>query len=1174
MSDKLRIPPETIRLQSMASDPARSAWVAAHAGSGKTHVLSQRVIRLLLQGTDPSRILCLTYTRAAAANMANRVFGTLARWSLMDDQELARNIEATEGRKPDGATIARARRLFARALETPGGLKIQTIHAFCEAILHQFPLEANIAGHFELLDGQMEEALIAEARRDLLGNIASGADANLADAFAEVIDRAGETGLDKLLAEVVSKREKLRRFIDRIGQPPEPYAELFEAYGFSAEETADAIAARNWPYPGFAEPDFREIMAHAEETDAKQFLKQIGETAIAAYAEKEPARRLKLFAGAMLTGKGEIYADKTFKKAMRTALPGIYERYCAAAELIQQDIDRLNQFAMLQATRSALTIADALISRYERLKQARGFLDFNDLIMRTVNLLARQDVGPWVQFKLDRGIDHVLIDEAQDTSPEQWQIVRMLTAEFFAGEGAREDVERTIFAVGDEKQSIYSFQGAEPAAFAESGMEFERQVGEAGAQFERVRLTHSFRSTYDVLSAVDTVFARDEARRGLTRDPEPLEHKAVRDNAPGYVELWQSLTPQTVEEPDDWTQAVDHTSAPAARLAELMADRICQWLKDGEVLEGKKRRLKPGDILVLVRKRDRFVHALSRSLKERNVSVAGADRLRLTAHIAVQDLLALGKFLLQPHDDLSLAAVLKSPIFSLSDDDLFRIGWKRGKSNSLYQALHRRAQQEPWLASVVETLDRWQNKAGFSPVFELYSEILTGTDRLPGMRQRFVARLGHEANDILDEFLSYCLASERSGVVGLEALLAVLGGAAPEIKREMDQARDEVRIMTVHAAKGLEAPVVFLVDPGSKAFTHSHRPELMPFMLRQRPYEEPLPAYLWRGDSSLANSLSRSIDAELAGKAEEEYRRLLYVGMTRAEDRLIVCGYRGKQASSEPTWHDMVRDAFAASQDVETRDEPTDCAPVLRYRVTPTPPFEVEQEERKDAASFELPAHFSDALERPAELPRPLSPSGAFALIEPDANSAPPQASPVLGPEQKPNRAMERGTAMHRLLQLLPDMPEEQRAAAAQRHIARTGASWSEAERKAAVESVLGILEDETFKPLFSTASRAEVSLMGEIRLAGRQRAVAGKIDRLVVQDKKVLIVDYKTNRPPPRDIGEVPKAYIAQMALYARLLQPLYPDHEICAALLFTEAPRLIEVSAEAMEEALAGLT
>lgn len=1167
------IPADTRISQAIASDPRNSAWVSANAGSGKTHVLSQRVIRLLLEGTDPSKILCLTYTRAAAANMANRVFGNLAGWSRLSDAELSQNIADLEGRIPDRRKLQRARQLFARALETPGGLKIQTIHAFCEAILHQFPLEANIAGHFELLDPQMEAALLAEARRDLLTGIVAEADGEIAAAFAEVLARGGEKGLDDLLTEILARRDGLRAFIDQIGNDRVRFSALLEEFGFGEEEDANSIAAAAWPLPGFSREQFSEFVAAANACDARAVLNNIVPAAQQAFAETDPVRRLEFLQTAFLKANGGRYGANTFKKSLCNQIPDLFDRYGEAAQAIIATCDRLALYRMLEATRAALVIADWLIARYEWLKRARGFLDFNDLIVRTIRLLARPDAGPWVQFKLDKGIDHILIDEAQDTSPDQWRVVKKLAEEFFAGLGARDNVHRTIFAVGDEKQSIYSFQGAEPAAFADNGTEFSTKVPASGGAFERVRLTRSFRSTDDVLSAVDLVFSREEVRRGLTRDPETIDHKAIRAGKPGYVELWTSLSPQVVQEPEDWTRAVDHASAPAVRLAETIAETVETWLKEGEVIEGQGRKLTPGDVMVLVRKRDRFVHALSRSLKNRNIDVAGADRLRLTDHIAVQDLLALGRFILQSHDDLSLAALLRSPIFDVSEEKLFDLAAPRGSSASLFEALEAGAGSDPAFAEILEMLEEWRNAAAFKPVFEFYAGVLAGTPEREGARRRLVARLGHEANDILDEFLSFCLATERAGLSGLEAFLATLAGAAPEIKREMDQTRNEVRIMTVHAAKGLEAPVVFLVDPGSAPFSNQHLPKLIAFEPKGDGWNGK--GYLWRAGKDVANTNSRVLEAGARQKAEEEYRRLLYVGMTRAEDRLIICGYTGVRGPAGLTWHRIVHDAFSLASNIEERNAPETCKPVHRYRVTPLRP--VEPDEKTDVQELKpvpLPPDFASPPPTPPALPRPLAPSGATALIEPGYETPVASRSPVLDGEQMPRFAIERGHAIHRMLQILPEIAPVDREAAAWRYLSRIGTSWPCEERQEAWDSVSAILQNERFAPIFAPGSRAEISVMGTLKLGSRTHAVSGKIDRLAVVGNEVLIIDYKTNRPAPENLADVPAAYVAQLALYAELLKPLYPERTITAALLFTEVPRLIPIPPQYMEDTLARLT
>lgn len=1164
------IPTETAASQARASDPRNSAWVSANAGSGKTHVLAQRVIRLLLRGTDPSKILCLTYTRAAAANMSNRVFSTLSEWTELPESELAVRLEALDSVAPDRAHLRRARRLFAEALETPGGLKIQTIHAFCESVLHQFPLEANIAAHFEMLDPQMEAALFATARRDMITG-ASGGNVELEEAFAAILERGGEAGLDALLGEIVRKRDGLRTFIAQIGGDGSGFQTLFDEFDFSAGQTAEDIALVAWPLPSFP-PDYLFTLAQAcSRHAANRANDYLVANAGHAFVENDPVRRLAQLKKAFLSEKGEPYKPSwLFGKALLAALPDLPDRYLMAADLIIEACDRLALYRMLEGTRAALTAADWLIGRYEQMKRGRGFLDFNDLITRTVNLLKRTDAGPWVQYKLDQGIDHILLDEAQDTSPDQWEVVTRLAEEFFAGQGARDGTLRTVFAVGDEKQSIYSFQGAAPESFDESRLFFSGHVKNAEADFADLKLTWSFRSTQDVLSAVDRVFADPEVRRGISHDTDPLDHKAIRDDAPGYVEVWPSIGADAVDEPDDWTLPVNHLRAPAVLVAEHVAETIQNWLASGDVIKGKGRPIRAGDILVLVRKRDRFVHALSRSLKNRHIPMAGADRLSLPGHIAVKDLIALGRFLIQPQDDLSLAAVLRSPIFDVSEEVLLTLAGKREKGGSLIASLRAHAGTNVALSTVVKRLDGWANEAAFKPVFEFYAGLL-GRDRV---RNKMIERLGQEAGDILDEFLNFCLAEERTGLPGLESFLSTLESAGPEIKREMDQGRNEVRVMTVHAAKGLEAPVVFLVDGGSAPFSDQHLPRLMPFPATGEHWQGK--GYLWRAASDVANDFSKGAALRARELADDEYRRQLYVGMTRAEDRLVVCGYHGKRAPNAGTWHSIVSRALIGAPESEERPHPVTAEPVHRFHVTNLPPVTAAvTEDQRPADDFApLPMHLFKALPVDEDLPRPLSPSGASALIEEAKEPVIDARSPVLDTDTAPGFAVLRGLAMHKLLQMLPGVAEHERRSAAERYLARAGAGWTDSDRVKALNSIEAILADPDFAPLFAAKSRAEVAIMGSLEIRGKKRSVSGKIDRLAVDADKVRIVDYKTNRPAPASLSEVPPAYILQLALYRALLKPLYPGHKVAAALLFTETPLLIELPAQAMDEALARLT
>ena len=674
-----------------------------------------------------------------------------------------------------------------------------------------------------------------------------------------------------------------------------------------------------------------------------------------------------------------------------------------------------------------------------------------------------------------------------------------------------------------------------------------------------------------MLGAVDLVFASPETRRGLNSAGDAVEHKAIRVGAPGHVELWPSIGQEAVEEPDDWREAIDHASAPAVLLAESIAATVRQWIDSGEVIEGQNRRLTPGDVLVLVRKRGAFVNALSRGLKRRGIAVAGADRLSLTGHIAVKDMMALGRCLIQPEDDLSLAAVLRSPIFGFSDEALLEIAHDRGPGRSLMTALREHAKADVACRLAAESLSAWASEAAFRRPFEFYSGLL-GRD---GVRARMAARLGQDAADILDEFLNFCLAQERTGAPGLEAFLATLDDAAPEIKREMDQRRDEVRIMTVHAAKGLEAPVVFLVDSGADPFSASHLPRLLPFSRREDPHGPK--GYLWRAPGGETAAVVRQEEARLGEQADDEYRRLLYVGMTRAEDRLVLCGYYGKRQPKPVTWHSIVTRALTGAKGCEEVPHPAGKGTVLRYRQTarsgvasaPAPAAE-------DAASPPakiFPESLRSRLPPVSALPRPLAPSGAAALLLEAGEEVIDGRSPVLDGRDEPGFAIQRGLVLHRMLQMLPGLPATERAAAAARYLERAGSSWPSHERDQAQEAVLRVLDTSDFAPLFSPSSRAEVAVAGHVEVRGQTRLVSGKIDRLAVTDDTVLIVDYKTNRPAPATLAEVPDAYVMQLALYRAVLTPLYPGRTVGAALLFTHAPRLICVPSEVMDEALVRL-
>ena len=900
MSADRSLPADLVLRQARASDPVGSAWVSANAGSGKTFLLAQRVIRLLLSGADPGRILCLTFTKAAAAEMAKRVFQILAGWVTLPDKDLAAEIKKTEGRSPNRDQVIAARRLFARALETPGGLKIQTIHSFCERVLHQFPFEANVAGHFQVMEADAANALMTSARAAVLTKAAADPNGALGRAYALLIKTASDKELFDTINAFVSERAALRRWFEVSGSQERAVDQLRAHFDLDASETAAAITGQI-PFPdafnqGYA-TRIMPLLAGGAKTD-----QGVAERLRAALAAPEPAMADTYMEIFFRIDKGSRLVPRALSrfatKALKGQIPDLEDRVAAEIDRLSALQQRLYAVKTVETTAAMICIADAVISTYEGEKAARGLLDFDDLIGRTATLLERSEAAPWVHYKLDYGLDHILVDEAQDTSPQQWRVILSLAEEFFAGASARPGT-RTIFSVGDEKQSIYSFQGAEPRWFADMRRTFSRRTRDAQLAWHDVTLPLSFRSTPQVLAAVDMVFDDPMIARGVSESGiEP--HQAIRDDEDGLVEIWPLVEPDDSALPDDWTVPLDRVQAnsPPVRLADKIASHIAAMIRAGETVTKDRRPITPGDVLILVRKRTAFVSAMNRALKEAGLPVAGADRIDLLDHIAVLDLLAVADIALLPEDDLTLAAVLKCPLITLDEDALFALA--HGRPGSLWSALESHAKTDQRFAAALGIVSEWRRRADFMPPFEFFARIL-GPD---GGRQAFHRHFGVEADDVLDEFLDRALAFERSEAVpSLQGFLAWLRGGLADIKREVDPERDEVRVMTVHGAKGLEAPIVFLVDTGSAPVHASHRPKML--SLSENGGVADGGPLIWARGATATHEQERAMEGALA-RIDDEYRRLLYVGMTRARDRLYLCGHRSKRQLPETCWYGLI----------------------------------------------------------------------------------------------------------------------------------------------------------------------------------------------------------------------------------------------------------------------------
>lgn len=1143
------------RAQGEAADPDGSAWVAANAGSGKTKVLIDRVARLLLRRAAPDSILCITYTRAAANEMVSRLFKRLGDWSVMGEAKLAGELAALEGRAAKSYSaeeLRAARALFAKALETPGGLRIETIHAFCGRILRRFPLEAGIPPGFREIEEAEAERLWREAVRGTVTALAREAP-DLLDLLAL---EGGGHGVSAAVGLVRAQAARLSRFIaGHSGEAQAMAAAIraaLKAPEASAAEVCEAAVVTHLPLEEYRAAI--ETLRTGAKTDIAT-----AERLEAALGENAPEARWTQLTGLWRTAAGGLRKSNPYTAAVAKTAPFIADLF-QVKEGEGREITRLKQAEQdLNAAEAAgrtlalLGLAAPLLARYRDLKRRRGALDFDDLIEAARGLLTRPGLSLWVLYKLDRGIDHVLLDEAQDTSPDQWELIEALTAEFFAGEGAeRAQDPRTLFVVGDQKQSIYSFQGARPALFLQGRREFTLKTQNARTP----DMAMSFRSSPEVLGFVDAVFDSD-AFEGPAFSPHPPSeadaprHEARREGQPGRVTLWPLEEPPESEDADPWDAPLDALpeTSPKARLARRVAEELAAMIERGETVwremsDGAWQRapLQPGDVLILVRGRTGgLFDSLITALKRAGLPVAGADRLVLSEHIGVQDCLNLMRFALMPQDDLTLAEILRGPFCDLVDDDnhLFPLAHERGK-RSLWARLQ--ASTDAAFAEATVFLAGLIDRRHFPP-FEFLSAVL---DR-PGIAgetgwERIGARLGTPARDPIEALLARAIGHDRDQGASLQTFLAAMARDASEIKRDLAAPGRAVRVMTVHGAKGLEAPLVIL--PDSTAMPQTGRPGLMT-LNGEVPVWSPRKA----GETdALAAAREEAIAEDL-----REHRRLLYVALTRAADRLIVCGPwygRSRSGRDDQSWYAL------AEAGMDRLGVPTDEGGARHYG---PPPVIASADAAGPRGSESVP----DWLWQPAE-----GEMRSLRALSPSALA--PERARVFSPLDglSPSR-IRRGRLIHSLLERLPALPEADQAAEAETWLARQP-DLDAGERAEIVSTVLATLSEPAFAEIFGHGARAEAAIIGAGKGWPEGMVINGRVDRLVIRPGRVLVVDIKTDRPPPDDPADVDPAYLAQMAAYQNVLEAAWPDRPVECALLWTDGPKLMPLDRDALLAAL----
>ncbi|HKX93018.1 MAG TPA: double-strand break repair helicase AddA [Sphingomicrobium sp.] len=1123
--------------QGRAADPMAHAALSASAGTGKTQVLTGRVLRLLLSGARPETILCITFTKAAAAEMANRIGARLAGWVRMKEPDLKKDLFAL-GEPNDPATLQKARRLFAKVLEAPGGLRIQTIHSFAQTLLASFPAEAGIAPGLEPIEGRAEQELARSTLANLLAEAEASGPSQLIDDVQCLGLRLGEAGAVDYLMCCARAPEAL----DALGPPETIEPKLRALLGLPDETIEDYVAN----HCGDDEFDCDLLLTIADAN--RKWGLQTG-LAHAETIEKwlaltpiERAAALPELRKVVLTEKDTLRVS-----AGQARVEPDYETHAGRLANLVGELLRIQNGGRLAADMAAgLRAGQRFAAAYAKAKRSAGRADFDDLIRWTRQLLAKPGMGEWVRYKLDQRTDHILVDEAQDTNESQWAIVKALAEEFFSGSSEADERWRTLFMVGDFKQAIFAFQGTDPNEF-NAARRWARDKAQVRTgtndlfdyadrrtlEFRDLSINASYRSAQAILDAVDSTI-RQIGFREMGLPEFPPAHVAHHSARPGSIELWNPFAMEDSE--GDGSGEEGWLDADARAYADRLAEQVAAWITDAPMLDSTRRPLTPGDILILVRSRGELASLIVARLFARRVPVAGIDRLFLSKPFAVRDLLAAVAFAVQPLDDLNLANLLVSPLIGWNQEQLFDLAQGR-ESVPLWRVLRERASERDDFSDARTVLDGLLAMADYTTPSVFLETILSGP--IDGRRKLF-SRLGFVARDPIDELMSAALQFEQGEIPSLDRFHTWFARGDVEIQRDPSERTNAVRVMTVHGAKGLEAPYVILADATADPANlgQRNRPIDLPVDGRKMPVVRPRKSELTEPFQSVVVN-----DQE---KELQEHWRLLYVGMTRASERLVVAGVEPTRGVPENSWHKRVERALAALDATGVPDPRW--GKVTRFAGTvPARPVHPKKL-RAVIPPPPLPAWVHAPA--PAE-PRPSRPLAPSSLGE-DVEGLPP-------PSDAMRAAAQRGTLIHELLERLPQVDPAMRHAAALRWLERSAAGLDGDQRRELADQVCALISDERFAELFGPGSIGEAPLAATLPDG---RVIAGTVDRLLVEDDRVSVIDFKTGRSP-KTVDEIPAYHRAQMEAYAAALAVIFPGRSIRAALLYTSTPQLFELAA-----------
>lgn len=1134
-----------------ASNPKVSAWVTASAGTGKTKVLIDRLLRLLLEGADPKHILCLTFTRAASAELINRITHITSEWVSARDKDLIEDLGRLLQREPNESEITCSRQLMGRILENPRGMNVQTIHAYCQSLLQRFPIEAGISPQFTVADERTTQEFLIEAQNRLFAHSRYSKNSELISALSVITTQIGETRFSSLLSEIISERNKVRSLLIREKTKDNIHSALGKIFGVEQGDTEQSLLLRNCNENKF---DFygltkaADVLCNGTRTDLERG------TVISEWLASDILGRAKKFdryCSQFLT-KGNIKGKtRLASKTAQAEMMDIQNVLRQEQVRLLLHADSIRAFFIMKNSTALIYVVTKVLHYFEEIKREHGVLDYDDQIFKSCELLSNPNIAPWVMYKLDGGLEHILIDESQDTSASQWLIVKALSQEFFSGENAH-DIDRTIFAVGDKKQSIFSFQGADPILLDDVRSSFSAMAKGADRAWREIPLDTSFRSTAPILALVDKVFSQEEAAKGVVPSGESLQHHIQRLGESGIVEVWPTCVPITSKDDESWAPPTTRQSIDDVenRLANTIAKNISDWTQgnpskgDPGWLDSKNRPITPADIMVLVRRRSKFISYLVNALKSLQIPVSGADKLVLTDQLAIMDLMALGDFILFPDDDLTLAGLLKGPFIGLSEEELYLLAWQRG-CKSLWTTLISRKDENERFKQAYDCLMLWLNKADLMAPYEFYAEIL-GCD---GGRAALLRSIGNEAAEQIEEFLTAIIRFERFHPPSLQHFLHWLRTAKSKLESNFEHKQEEVRVMTVHGAKGLQAPIIFLPDTVSIPQDKN--------MVLWSSNEDGIIIPLWPGGRHKEEKIAKSLRSDLRQRQLDEYRRLLYVAMTRAEDRLYVCGWHRSKLPADECWYSLIRAGLNHLEGVtQHTSKYTEGNGWRGTGLRITSPQTVD---------LILPHEETIVSQNIGNIP--------FNI-----RSAPPKESRKLeltlpswqNSESGIKPSETRDHAVCKLIELLTKESSQNHEKLIKMFFSQSGNNFDSSVENEIRKIALKLIEDEGCELLFGPKSQSNFEVAAIIN----HRLISVRIDRVLIEEDKVVIIDFisdwgfSKDVSNSEDISKYQPQYFKKIAGYKSVFRSAFSDCRICCVSVLMKQSKIIWLPDELLND------